>query len=86
MKKYTLLFILIFFCTAITTAQKVNKEDSIQIRNIYDMAFLNGKSYDWLDYLSNEIGGRLSGLVQADSTVRYPESEAKALGLGKGWL
>lgn len=86
MKKYTLLFILIFFCTAITTAQKVNKEDSIQIRNIYDMALLNGKSYDWLDYLSNEIGGRLSGSVQADRAVRYTESELKELGLDKVWL
>ncbi len=67
-------------------AQKVNQADSLQLRNIYDMALLNGKSYDWLDYLSNEIGGRLSGSVQADRAVRYTEKELNKLGLDKVWL
>ncbi len=68
------------------TAQKVNEADSIMLRNIYDMALLNGKSYEWLDYLSNEIGGRLSGSVEAERAVRYTEAELKELGLDKVWL
>jgi hypothetical protein len=69
-----------------THAQKVNTQDSLTIRSIYDMALLNGKSYDWLDYLSNEIGGRLSGSVQAEQAVKYTEAELKKLGLDKVWL
>jgi len=67
-------------------AQQVNKEDSLTIRKIYDKALLNGKSYDWLDYLSNNIGGRLSGSLEAEKAVRYTEAELKKLGLDKVWL
>ena len=85
MKKIILLVTLAFF-TLQLQAQVVNEEDATQLRNIYDMALLNGKSYDWLAYLSNEIGGRLSGSVQADRAVRYTESELNKLGLDKVWL
>ena len=47
--------IISLFITSLTISQKVNKQDSITIRTIYDTALLNGKSYEWLDYLSNEI-------------------------------
>jgi len=67
-------------------AQHVNKEDSLTIRKIYDTALLDGKSYDWLDYLSNNIGGRLSGSLEAEKAVRYTEAELKKLGLDKVWL
>jgi hypothetical protein len=85
MKKITALFITIIFALQVQ-AQKVNQEDSLMLRNIYDMSLLNGKSYDWLDYLSNEIGGRLSGSIQAEQAVAYTESELKELGLDKVWL
>jgi len=67
-------------------SQKVNKEDSLTIRSIYDMALLNGKSYDWLDHLSNEIGGRLSGTLNAEMAVVYTKTELEGLGLDKVWL
>ena len=67
-------------------SQKVNKEDSLIIRSIYDMALLNGKSYDWLDHLSNEIGGRLSGTLNAEMAVVYTKTELEGLGLDKVWL
>ena len=35
------------------------------VRKMYDVALTNGKSYKWLDYLSNQIGGRLSGSLNA---------------------
>ncbi|MDT0556758.1 M20/M25/M40 family metallo-hydrolase [Patiriisocius hiemis] len=85
MKKLTVLLITITFGLQLQ-AQKVNQEDSLMLRNIYDMSLLNGKSYDWLDYLSNEIGGRLSGSIQAEQAVNYTESELKELGLDKVWL
>ena len=62
------------------------KNDSIQLRKIYDGSLLNGKSYEWLDYLSNQIGGRLSGSVNAQLAVEWAEKELKTLGLDKVWL
>ena len=67
-------------------SQNVNVTDSITIRSIYDKALLNGKSYDWLDHLSNEIGGRLSGSQEAERAVNYTKEELDKLGLDKVWL
>lgn len=50
------------------------------------MSLLNGKSYEWLDYLSNEIGGRLSGSYEAQQAVDYTKAELEELGLDKVWL
>ena len=87
LKRTVLLFIITGLMIPINIhAQKSMKDDSLMLRKIYDAALLNGKSYDWLDHLSNEIGGRLSGSIEADKAVRYTEAELKKLGLDKVWL
>lgn len=50
------------------------------------MSLLNGKSYQWLDHLSNEIGGRLSGSYNAQKAVEYTRAQLEELGLDKVWL
>ncbi|EZH72902.1 peptidase M28 [Aquimarina atlantica] len=67
-------------------AQNEAKEDATILKKIYDTSLLNGKSYAWLDYLSNQIGGRLSGSVNAQLAVEWGERELKKLGLDKVWL
>ncbi len=52
-----------------------------QIRDIYDTALTSGKSYAWLEHLSNQIGGRLSGSLEAERAVSWGEEELKALAL-----
>ncbi len=79
-------FCLILFSALSITAQSNHTQDSLEIRSIYDMSLLNGKSYEWLDYLSNEIGGRLSGSYEAQQAVEYTKSELEKLGLDKVWL
>jgi len=80
MKKIYLIFLL---CAGTVWAQT---EDEKQIKALYDAALTNGKAYDWLNYLSNQIGGRLSGSVQAEQAVAYTKAEMDALGLDKVWL
>ncbi len=82
---------LYFFLTIVLINFSVNgqtnaTEDSLNIRKIYDMSLLNGKSYAWLDHLSNEIGGRLSGSYGAEQAVAYTKAELEKLGLDKVWL
>ncbi len=61
-------------------------EDEKQLRAIYDQALTNGKAYDWLNHLSNQIGGRLSGSVQAQQAIDYTKRQLDSLGLDRVWL
>src|SRR5690606_32537530 len=79
--------ILILFLCQLVPAQEDNKvTDSLEIRKIYDMALLNGEAYNWLDHLSNKIGPRLSGSLNAQRAVEYTKQELENLGLEKVWL
>ena len=84
--KNLFLLVIIFLLSFNTYCQNENKKDSLIIKSIYDTALLEGKSYNWLDYLSNQIGGRLSGSLQAEKAVKYTEAELNELGLDKVWL
>lgn len=68
------------------SSQKVQVEDSIKLRKIFDEALLNGKSYDWLGHLSNNIGGRLSGSIEAERAINYTKEQMELMGLDKVWL
>ena len=85
MKRLPLLLVALLI-TSLSNSQSGTQSDSLMMRSIFDKALLDGKSYDWLDHLSNEIGGRLSGSIQAEKAVRYTEKELKKLGLDKVWL
>ena len=63
-----------------------SQSDEDMLRSIYTQSLTNGKSYEWLDYLSNEIGGRLSGSLNAERAVNYTKNELEDLGLDNVWL
>lgn len=79
MKNY---FLIAFFCLTALLAQ----DDDKQLRSIYDMALTDGMAYDWLNHLSNQIGGRLSGSVQAQQAVEYTKRQLDSIGLDRVWL
>ena len=82
MKNYKNILIILFLIPALISSQ----DDKEQLRKIYKTSLLNGHSYDWLDYLSNEIGSRLSGSLNAELAVNYTKSELEKIGLDKVWL
>ncbi|MCH2654872.1 MAG: peptidase M28 family protein, partial [Flavobacteriales bacterium] len=61
-------------------------KDSLMLQSIYRTALLDGKAYDWLDYLTNQIGGRLSGSLNAERAVEWSKQELEKLSLDKVWL
>lgn len=77
------LLYLSLFISASLFSQKTDEE---QLKAIYNAALTNGKSYQWLSHLSNQIGGRLSGSVQAQQAVDYTRKQLDELGLDKVWL
>jgi hypothetical protein len=60
--------------------------DSAIIRSIYNEILLRGQCYSTLDYLSNHIGGRLSGSVQAAKAVNYTFEKLKSYGFDTVYL
>lgn len=85
MKRTWSILILLLIC--LDSYTQINaKEDSLTLRKIFDTALLDGKSYDWLDVLSNDIGSRLSGSYGAERAVLYTQSELNELGLDNVWL
>lgn len=77
------LFIGLLLCSLCTRAQS---DDQRQIDSLFATALTQGKSYQWLDYLSNRIGGRLSGSVQAEQAVRYTRNQMDSLDFDRVWL
>tara|TARA_B110000902_G_C14265995_1_gene571422 strand:+ start:882 stop:2315 length:1434 start_codon:yes stop_codon:yes gene_type:complete len=95
--KNILLFISVFFLI-ISCAQKqektVNskklsieeKTDSTNIKTLFNSALKDGKSYEWLRDLTQNIGGRLSGSPEAAKSVIWGEKIMKEVGLDSVWL
>ena len=47
-----------------------SQSDSKVLGEIYKTSLTDGNSYEWLDFLSNQIGGRLSGSLNAQRAVK----------------
>lgn len=77
---------LILLITIFISLQVSSQTDAEIIKNIYSTSLTNGKSYPWLEHLSNEIGSRLSGSLGAERAVAYTKEELDKLGLDKVWL
>ena len=65
---------------------QITEENSVFIDKIYDEALSNGKSYEWLDYLSNQIGGRLSGSINYERSVKWGKEQLDLLEIDSVWL
>ena len=77
MKLKSLNFIIIANLLANTI---IAQTDSAMIKKIYNEALTNSKSYSNLEYLSNKIGGRLSGSPQAQKAVEWTFKAMKDAG------
>ena len=76
---------LLFFSCTVLVAQP-NPTDKSHLNQFYDLALLHGNSYEWLDYLTNRIGSRLSGSLGAERAVAWTKSELNSLGLDSVYL
>ena len=96
MKKLLLLFLLtifVFSCapktektldTALLSSEE--KIDSTNIKSLFDSALTDGKSYEWLRDLTQNIGARLSGSEGAAKSVVWGEKIMREVGLDSVWL
>ena len=71
------------------TSLEFSKEEKIDagtIKDFFDTALTEGKSYEWLRDLTSNIGGRLSGSPEAQMAVEWGEALMKEVGLDSVWL
>jgi hypothetical protein len=87
MRFYFAFILLVSFQISMAQIPEVNeKEDVATFKQIFDTALTSGKAHDWLRFLSLQIGGRLSGSVEAEQAVDYTKTELEALGLDRVYL
>jgi carboxypeptidase Q len=65
---------------------RAQQTDSVTIRKIFNEALSNRTSYEQLRFLSNEIGGRLSGSPEAEKAVKWAKTEMDKMGLDRVYL
>ena len=82
--RYLIYYIVVVFSCSIYS-QDLNKH-SLFIKEIYNESLSNGESYERLDYLSNQIGGRLSGSINYERSVKWGKGELDLIGLDSVWL
>ena len=63
-----------------------SQNDQEMIKKIFDNSMSSSISYGLLDHLSNEIGGRLSGSLNAERAVEWGRDELNKIGFDKVWL
>src|SRR6056300_201872 len=67
-------------------SEEASSRDALMLESIYNETLTNAKAYDWLRFLSLQIGGRLSGSVEAEQAVEYTKSVMNDLGLDRVYL
>jgi carboxypeptidase Q len=77
---------ILFLGTLFISVLSFPQTDADIIKKIYNTSLTNGQSYEWLNYLSNQIGGRLSGSLNAERAVQWTKEELEKIGLDKVWL
>jgi carboxypeptidase Q len=95
MKKILLLISITLFVVSCTTKteRKIAKDlsieekiDSTNIKTLFNSVLENGKSYEWLRDLTQNVGGRLSGSPAAARAVIWGENLMNQVGLDSVWL
>jgi hypothetical protein len=81
-----MLRIIFFLFLSVALHAQPNPSDKKQIKTFFDTSLLNGQAYEWLDYLTNRIGSRLSGSLGAERAVAWTKAELDALGLDRVYL
>ena len=85
MKKciYLIIFFILIFNKVYSQNDKFINEI---ISDIYSVSLNDSKSYDWLEYLSKNIGPRLSGSLNAERSVKWTKKTLESIGLDSIWL
>ncbi|MGA0559204.1 M20/M25/M40 family metallo-hydrolase [Larkinella sp. VNQ87] len=78
--------LLLLFCLLSPVARAQSSADSVTIRKIYNEILSNSPSYEWLRYLTQQIGPRLSGSEGAQKAVDWTKQLMEKQGFDRVFL
>ena len=81
-----MLRIIFFLFLSVALHAQPNPSDKEQLKTFFDTSLLNGQAYEWLDYLTNRIGSRLSGSLGAERAVAWTKAALDAFCLDRVYL
>ena len=76
----------LFICILLSGSVSSQDKDSVMIKKIYNCALEKGKAYEWLDYLCNKIGARLTGSENAEKAVQFTKATLETENYGRVYL
>ena len=82
MRKY----LLSFFAGLISVVVMAQNKDAVMVKSIFDTSLKNGESYEMLQYLTTQIGSRLSGSPGAAAAVEWSRQVMVAYDFDTVWL
>ena len=69
------LVMIMFSILSLPVAVCAQTSDADDVKLMFDETLRNGKSYEWLRYLTTQIGPRLSGSAGAAEAVNWAKTE-----------
>lgn len=81
MKKY--LFIFLLTIVASLQSAQAQDEDALFVKSIYDFSLTESTCYSWLEFLTQNIGGRLAGSPASLAAVYYTKQMLDTLGMDR---
>mgnify|MGYP000229529913 CR=1 FL=1 len=81
--RFPIILIILSFSISLYSQEAEETADAFFIKAIYDQVLTSSSCYDWLDHLSTNIGGRLSGSEAAAKAVDYTKQMLDTLGLSR---
>ena len=69
------IFFVILSVLSVHVAVVAQSSDAEQVKQMFDETLKHGKSYEWLRYLTTQIGPRLSGSAGAAEAVNWAKAE-----------
>jgi len=84
MKMHRFLFCFLFFISGLCLVNaQSSEEDVLFVKEIYNTTLTESTCYDWLRYLTKEIGGRLAGSPESMAAVFYTKQIMDTLDLDR---
>ncbi len=82
-----ILGLLLLSTAALKGQESLNiEEEAFVIRQVYDLALTESSCYDWLRYLTQEIGPRPGGSPQSMAAIAYTQQLMQSMSFDSVWL
>ena len=78
--------LLTVLCVSISLFGFAQTQDDVTIKNIFDTELTKGQAYSMLEYLTKNVGSRLSGSPGAAEAVKWGKDKMERCGFDTVWL